>query len=443
MAPEVHIGKRYNGKADIYSFGILMYEVVTDLLPFPLFQAGKMPSFNFINKIVNEDYRPEFTVPVKGSIKELIERCWAKNPNERPTFEELFKKLAYNIEDAIDDIYSEIKSDTSDDDRKYYLDDVDEDEVIFYAEEIDKKNGNDISDIIAQVSELKNIITPIQEENEKLKKDNEFMKKKLDAITRENEKMKFEQEQQKKEIKRLNDEINKILQNKEDINNPSKSQFNPASTFTKSQVNINSSGQTNANNQSLPIIPQNKSQQVDDACVLPPNGIFSPSSNDSFTGIFNYFRKITKNRLRFKVETTASSTYSSRYEPRYVLIFDDKEREFASKDTPNSWLCFYFKENKIIPSHYQIMSYDGKKNSNHPRNWVIEGSNNKSDWISLDTQNECNHLNGRNLSHIFSIENQKQKEFRYIRMKLTGKCWSNCHFLEICSFEIYGKLIDI
>ncbi|KAK8839529.1 hypothetical protein M9Y10_031888 [Tritrichomonas musculus] len=134
MAPEVHEGNHYNGKADIYSFGILMYEVVTDSIPYPLFQSGKLSALKFTNKIVYENYRPEFTVPVKKSIKNLIERCWLKNPIERPTFEEIFKKLAYNIEDTFFDIYSEIEKDVNnendDDDGKYYLDDVNVDEVV-------------------------------------------------------------------------------------------------------------------------------------------------------------------------------------------------------------------------------------------------------------------------------------------------------------------------
>lgn len=35
MAPEMINGKRYNGKVDVYSFGILMYEVITDLIQYP------------------------------------------------------------------------------------------------------------------------------------------------------------------------------------------------------------------------------------------------------------------------------------------------------------------------------------------------------------------------------------------------------------------------
>lgn len=86
MAPEVIEGNHYGLKADVYSFGILMYEVVTDLTPYPLFEKGKMSSFQFNNKVVNEDMRPKFSIKVKKSIQKLIEKCWAKNPSERPFF---------------------------------------------------------------------------------------------------------------------------------------------------------------------------------------------------------------------------------------------------------------------------------------------------------------------------------------------------------------------
>ena len=77
----------------------------------------------------------------------MIERCWSKNPTERPTFEELFKKLAYNIEDSVgDDIYvskdldpsKNDDEDSDDEENKYYLEGVDVDEVVLYADDIDE-----------------------------------------------------------------------------------------------------------------------------------------------------------------------------------------------------------------------------------------------------------------------------------------------------------------
>ena len=184
MAPEVFEGNRYNGKADVYSFGILMYEVVTDLMPYPLLQKGKMTSFQFSNKVVNENYRPEFSVPVKKSIQKLIEKCWSKNPNERPTFEEIFKKLAYNYTHSIDEIYSdqqEKSQNEEEDEEDFYLEDVDVDVVVSYADEINNpavtmKEGQDLS-------KYDDIIKSLQE-------DNEITKRKVDYLKNENDMLK-------------------------------------------------------------------------------------------------------------------------------------------------------------------------------------------------------------------------------------------------------------
>ena len=56
MAPEVFEGTRYNEKGDVYSFGILMYEVVTNSIPYPLLQIGKMNAFLFSQKVIEKKF---------------------------------------------------------------------------------------------------------------------------------------------------------------------------------------------------------------------------------------------------------------------------------------------------------------------------------------------------------------------------------------------------
>ena len=205
MAPEVIEGDKYNGKADVYAFGILMYEVVTDSSPYPQLINGRMSAFQFNNKIVNEDFRPKFTSPIKKTIKKLIERCWARDPHERPTFEEIFKKLAYNIEDAFEDIYdyqdeeADGESKVEEEDNTYYLEDVDVDEVISYADDIAKENAGADAELISKVEKL---LKPIKEENEK-------MKIQLEKFQKENEQL-------KKEIEEANEKIEKVSEKKEE-----------------------------------------------------------------------------------------------------------------------------------------------------------------------------------------------------------------------------------
>lgn len=54
MPPEIIDGKPYDRKADVYSFGILMYEIVTDSFPFPELKKENVNDREFKNKIVEK-----------------------------------------------------------------------------------------------------------------------------------------------------------------------------------------------------------------------------------------------------------------------------------------------------------------------------------------------------------------------------------------------------
>lgn len=111
---------------------------MTDSIPYPELLKGKIKPFKFNVMVVNDDYRPQFDSPIKSSLKNLTERCWSKYPEERPTFENIFKKLANNIDDSIDDLYDQSNSeDENDDDNKYYLDDVKFDDIAVYIEDME------------------------------------------------------------------------------------------------------------------------------------------------------------------------------------------------------------------------------------------------------------------------------------------------------------------
>lgn len=76
--------------------------------------------------LVPNGLRPTFPAAIKQSIKNLIEKCWSQNPTDRPTFEEIFHKLAFNIEDN--------ESQNSYD--EYYLDGVNIDRLFEYINSI-------------------------------------------------------------------------------------------------------------------------------------------------------------------------------------------------------------------------------------------------------------------------------------------------------------------
>lgn len=128
-----------------------------------------------------------------------------------------------------------------------------------------------------------------------------------------------------------------------------------------------------------------------------------------------------------------------------MTLFEEQEKSFVSENKPNSWLLFDFKKNRIIPSHYTVRTRSGC-DCCHPATWVIEGSNDNSQWDVIDQQNDCPYLKGIRLVHTFEINKQDSKEYQYIRFRQTGKSANasgiNDDHLVINSLEFYGSLIE-
>jgi len=85
MAPEIMLGQSYSEKADVYSFGIILYEIVTKQLPY-----SEMNQAQIIIEVANQGLRPPFNDDdCSKEWKEIIEKCWSQDPQSRPTMSEV------------------------------------------------------------------------------------------------------------------------------------------------------------------------------------------------------------------------------------------------------------------------------------------------------------------------------------------------------------------
>ena len=84
IAPEILRGQNYTKAADVYSFGIIMYEVFSGLPPYHDVSHDK----NLAMKICL-GFRPRFNIKVPQLIVHLIKSCLDANPLNRPTALEL------------------------------------------------------------------------------------------------------------------------------------------------------------------------------------------------------------------------------------------------------------------------------------------------------------------------------------------------------------------
>lgn len=84
---------------DVYSYGITLYELITELQPYP-----NIKSIFQIYKHVSDGGRPEMPETVPENWKKLIERCYSQEPEKRPTFTEICDILESDefVNDKID-----------------------------------------------------------------------------------------------------------------------------------------------------------------------------------------------------------------------------------------------------------------------------------------------------------------------------------------------------
>ena len=84
MAPEFFQGEDYNEKVDVYSFGLILWEMLTKEVPF-----DNMEYFQIIYQVVIQQSRPMIPKKTPPNLAKLIESCWSLNPSERPSFEQI------------------------------------------------------------------------------------------------------------------------------------------------------------------------------------------------------------------------------------------------------------------------------------------------------------------------------------------------------------------
>ncbi|RZS23926.1 hypothetical protein BHM03_00056934 [Ensete ventricosum] len=88
MAPEVIEHKPYDHKADVFSFGIVLWELLTAKLPYENFTPLQAAV-----GVVQKGLRPTIPKNAHPKLAELMENCWQQNPTDRPDFSEILHIL--------------------------------------------------------------------------------------------------------------------------------------------------------------------------------------------------------------------------------------------------------------------------------------------------------------------------------------------------------------
>jgi len=84
---EVIQGETYSEKADVFSFGIIMWEVLTGKQPY----AGR--NFMGVSLNVLEGHWPAIPNDCMVPFRKLMKRCWHRDQKKRPSMEEVISQL--------------------------------------------------------------------------------------------------------------------------------------------------------------------------------------------------------------------------------------------------------------------------------------------------------------------------------------------------------------
>jgi serine/threonine protein kinase len=90
MAPEVFMGNEYDENVDVFSFGILMFEVLARQIPYAEKWPVDGPANPRMALDISRGTRPDVSLVQDGcprKVVDLMQACWAADPQQRPNLE--------------------------------------------------------------------------------------------------------------------------------------------------------------------------------------------------------------------------------------------------------------------------------------------------------------------------------------------------------------------
>jgi hypothetical protein len=86
-------------------------------------------------------------------------------------------------------------------------------------------------------------------------------------------------------------------------------------------------------------------------------------------------------------------------------LFQSAHREHTEDilHTRNNWICYNFKERRIVPTHYTIRTDWGGKCSSHLKSWLVETSTDGENWREVAREEDNKQLNGEYFTATFPI----------------------------------------
>jgi hypothetical protein len=108
--------------------------------------------------------------------------------------------------------------------------------------------------------------------------------------------------------------------------------------------------------------------------------------------------------------------------------------------TRNNWVCYDFKDRRVVPTHYTIRTSGDSADAGHLKSWLVETSADGESWREAAREENNTQLNGPFLSGTFPVAGGG--EWRFIRLVNIGRNHRGDDQLMIQAWEIFGSLIE-
>ena len=106
MAPELLLRGAEPGAepdlkaADVYAFGVLLAELWSERYVHPFEDRIGKDTAGYKYRICCERWRPKPPARARPAIQQLMQRCWAHEPNDRPTFDQISDLVAAALQET-------------------------------------------------------------------------------------------------------------------------------------------------------------------------------------------------------------------------------------------------------------------------------------------------------------------------------------------------------
>jgi hypothetical protein len=131
------------------------------------------------------------------------------------------------------------------------------------------------------------------------------------------------------------------------------------------------------------------------------------------------------------VDIKADSRFMSRFRAKNPEILHER----------NNWICYDFRDRRVILTHYEIRSDFSKGVDNkNLKSWIVEVSEDGEEWSEVDEREDNSDVNETDVTGLFSVA--RKEVGRFVRLVNIGRDHSEDDCLCISAWEVFGTLLE-